>query len=75
MWKLTTIFDFNLKIIGCTMMIVASGYNIVLMWNDDFMFKTELIVLFAIMMVLCGWLLVISIKEFKEEKNDYDDRD
>ena len=67
MRTLASIFDFGLKVIGCTMTIVACGYNIVLMWNDDFMFKTEVIVLFAIMMVMCGWLLVISIKEFREE--------
>ena len=67
MRTLASIIDFSLKCIGFIMMIVACGYNIVLMWNGDFMFKTEVIVLLGLMVVLCGWMLVISIKEFREE--------
>lgn len=70
MRTLASIIDLSLKSIGFVMMIVACGYNIVLMWNGDFMFKTEVIVLLGLMVVLCGWMLVISIKEFREEGED-----
>lgn len=65
MWKLVTILDFSLKCLGFGAMIAVCGYNIVLMWNSDNIFNVEFIVLFGLLITLCGWMLGISIKELK----------
>ena len=70
MCKLATILDFSLKCLGCTMMIVICVYNIVLMWNGNFVFKTEVVVLFTLLIALCSYMLCVTIKEFKQSKGE-----
>ena len=68
MKKLSAILAFAFKCILFGAMATLFGYNIVLMWNSDNVFKVELIVLLGLLVLMCLGAIYVSCKELAEEE-------
>lgn len=67
MKKLSAILAFAFKCVLFGAMVTLFGYNIVLMWNSDNVFKVELIVLLGLLVLMCVGAIYVSYKELAEE--------